>query len=75
MRGKEGKAVASARLCIAMGFKIEDIVHPDAQIIAKQFECGVCLCILDEPVQTVCDHIFCRRPGSRSARCSLRRVA
>jgi len=43
-----------------MGFKIEEIVHPDARVVAKQFLCNVCLCIVDEPVQTECDHIFCR---------------
>jgi hypothetical protein len=43
-----------------MGFKIEEIVHPDARIIAKQFLCNVCLCIVDEPVQTQCNHIFCQ---------------
>jgi len=42
-----------------MGFKIEDIVHPDDQKVAEQFLCGVCMCILNEPVQTACDHIFC----------------
>mmetsp|Transcript_93682 Transcript_93682/g.200993 ORF Transcript_93682/g.200993 Transcript_93682/m.200993 type:complete len:379 (-) Transcript_93682:119-1255(-) len=42
-----------------MGFKIEDIVHPEDRKFAEQFICGVCLCILDEPSQTSCDHIFC----------------
>ena len=42
-----------------MGYKIEDIVHPEAREFASQFTCGVCLCILDEPSQTSCDHIFC----------------
>mmetsp|Transcript_152664 Transcript_152664/g.489623 ORF Transcript_152664/g.489623 Transcript_152664/m.489623 type:complete len:350 (+) Transcript_152664:133-1182(+) len=43
-----------------MGFKIETIVHPDDQRLAQQFVCGVCLCIMNEPVQTVCDHMFCQ---------------
>lgn len=42
-----------------MGFKIDDIVHPDSKVIARQLECSVCLCIVDDPVQTACNHIFC----------------
>lgn len=43
-----------------MGFKLEDIVHPDSMILAEQFQCGVCLCIVEEPVQTMCHHVFCK---------------
>lgn len=42
-----------------MGFKIEDIVPPEARLLAEEFQCSVCLCMLDEPVWTSCDHIFC----------------
>eukprot|EP00439_Symbiodinium_sp_Y106_P050737 s147_g6.t1 len=42
-----------------MGFKIEEIVHPDEQRFARQFVCSVCLCILSDPMQTICDHVFC----------------
>ncbi|CAJ1347217.1 unnamed protein product [Effrenium voratum] len=42
-----------------MGFKIEEIVHPDEQRFAGQFVCSVCLCIMSEPMQTICDHVFC----------------
>ncbi|CAE7908801.1 RAG1, partial [Symbiodinium microadriaticum] len=35
------------------------IVHPDEQRLAKQFVCSVCLCILSDPMQTICDHVFC----------------
>eukprot|EP00933_Yihiella_yeosuensis_P019932 TRINITY_DN16072_c0_g3_i2.p1 TRINITY_DN16072_c0_g3~~TRINITY_DN16072_c0_g3_i2.p1 ORF type:complete len:399 (-),score=59.74 TRINITY_DN16072_c0_g3_i2:133-1329(-) len=42
-----------------MRFKIEEIVHPDSQMIAQEFLCSICMCIVNEPSQTVCDHMFC----------------
>eukprot|EP00933_Yihiella_yeosuensis_P073439 TRINITY_DN82130_c0_g1_i1.p1 TRINITY_DN82130_c0_g1~~TRINITY_DN82130_c0_g1_i1.p1 ORF type:complete len:406 (+),score=66.69 TRINITY_DN82130_c0_g1_i1:56-1273(+) len=42
-----------------MKFQIEEIVHPDSQSGAKPFLCSICMCIMCEPVQTVCDHMFC----------------
>jgi len=41
-------------------FRIEDIVHPEMHMVAKQFVCAICLNIVEEPVQTACSHIFCR---------------
>lgn len=52
-----------------MGFKIDDIVHPDSKIIARQLECSVCLCIVDKPVQTTCSHIFCASCVDQSLAC------
>ena len=43
-----------------MPFQIEDIVHESARESAKAFECSVCLCLWDEPVQTPCHHIYCK---------------
>ena len=35
-------------------------VSEDDVVAAKNFICSVCLCIVSEPVQTKCDHIFCK---------------
>ena len=42
-------------------FKIDEIVHPDSMDLAKSFTCAICygLVDVDEPVQTVCNHIYC----------------
>mmetsp|Transcript_79549 Transcript_79549/g.208911 ORF Transcript_79549/g.208911 Transcript_79549/m.208911 type:complete len:386 (-) Transcript_79549:20-1177(-) len=42
-------------------FKIENIVHPSSRKRAEDdFKCSLCLCILDEPAQTIdCHHVFC----------------
>lgn len=52
-----------------MGFKIEEIVHPEAYFMARQFVCSVCLCIVEDPVQTACDHIFCAACVATSLAC------
>lgn len=50
-------------------FKIEDIVHPHARAHAQQYECPVCMCLLDEPVQTNCEHLFCKNCLSECLAC------
>jgi len=40
-------------------FRVADIVHPDSRELAQQFDCAVCLHIVDDPLQTPCGHIFC----------------
>lgn len=52
-----------------MGFKVDDLVHPDSVAIARQYECAVCLCYLYEPVQTSCNHLFCAGCVDKSERC------
>ncbi|CAD7946335.1 unnamed protein product [Amoebophrya sp. A120] len=43
-----------------MKFQPEDIVHVDSKEAAKAVSCSVCLCLWVDPVQTMCQHIFCR---------------
>ena len=43
-----------------MGFKIDEIVHPDDRAKAKEFECAICMCVLCLPVETDCGHMFCQ---------------
>lgn len=50
-------------------FRIEDIVHPEMHMVAKQFVCAVCLNIVEDPVQTLCSHIFCRGCVSQCELC------
>jgi len=58
-----------------MGFKIDEIVHPDSRGVAQQFECSVCMCVVNEPLQTVCDHIFCAECISTCLACPTCRTA
>ena len=49
--------------------KIEDIVVGD-RAIAQLFHCAVCLCIVDDPVETKkCHHIFCKKCVSSTLAC------
>jgi len=44
-----------------MGWKVDDIVSPEAVSAAKQFECPICFTIWDDPVETsCCESMFCR---------------
>ena len=40
-------------------FHVDDIVHPEARALAEQFTCGICFSLIEEPVQTICNHVFC----------------
>ena len=42
-------------------FKIENIAHPSVRKHADDnFVCPICMCALDDPVQTAeCHHLFC----------------
>ena len=40
-------------------FDVTDIVHPECRVIAEEFKCCICHgLVLEDPVQTVCSHIF-----------------
>ncbi|CAD7949610.1 unnamed protein product [Amoebophrya sp. A120] len=45
----------------AKKFTIEDIVHEDSKSLAREYECAVCRCLWEDPVQLKCanHHIFC----------------
>jgi len=68
-------SIALVRPTSQMGFKIDEIVHPDSRGIAQQFECCICMCVVNEPLQTVCDHIFCAECLSSSLACPTCRTA
>lgn len=55
-------------------YKIADIVHPGERRLAEQFVCSICTCIFDDPVQTKCDHIFCRACVTPCLLCPLDRA-
>ena len=40
-----------------MGYKIDEIVHPDSIQAAKAYECTVCLSLWHEPVMSPCEHL------------------
>lgn len=44
-----------------MKFRIDDIVLPGSEDVARQFDCAVCLHIASEPMmQTLCGHVYCK---------------
>eukprot|EP00933_Yihiella_yeosuensis_P019930 TRINITY_DN16072_c0_g1_i1.p1 TRINITY_DN16072_c0_g1~~TRINITY_DN16072_c0_g1_i1.p1 ORF type:complete len:404 (-),score=60.37 TRINITY_DN16072_c0_g1_i1:171-1325(-) len=42
--------------------------------MAQEFQCSVCMCIVNEPSQTVCDHVFCAECVAPSLACPICRT-
>ena len=55
-------------------FKIEDIVREESRSAADSFTCAVCMCLPEEPIQTVCQHLFCRECVEPLLACPLCRA-
>lgn len=55
--------------------KLEDVCLPDVREtgVARELECGICMNLLDDPVQLVCreGHIFCGDCARELERCPM----